>query len=47
MPRVHGIAKGGGGSSLKVRMRLILRTLRYIFSLARRVKLDNKINGNN
>ena len=47
MPRLHGIAKGGGGSSLIVRIKLILRTLRYIFTLAKRVRLDNKKNGNN
>jgi hypothetical protein len=36
--RVAGEAKGGSGSSWKVRWKLIKRILNYIFELRRKVK---------
>ena len=38
LPRLYGEAKGGSGSSLKVRIKLIKRTLRYIFELKTKLK---------
>lgn len=38
LPRLYGEAKGGSGSSLKVRIKLIKRTLNYIFELRNKLK---------
>ncbi len=38
LPRLYGEAKGGSGSSLKTRIKLIKRTLKYIGELSRKVK---------
>lgn len=38
LPRLYGEAKGGSGSSFKVRFRLIKRTLKYIFELGRKLR---------
>jgi glycosyltransferase involved in cell wall biosynthesis len=38
LPRLYGEAKGGSGSSLKVRFKLIKRTLKYIFELKTKLK---------
>ncbi len=38
LPRLYGEAKGGSGSSLKTRIKLIKRTLKYIGELSKRVK---------
>ncbi len=38
LPRLYGEAKGGSGSSLKVRIKLIKRTLKYIFELKTKLK---------
>jgi len=37
LPRLYGEAKGGSGSSLKTRIKLIKRTLKYIGELRVRV----------
>ncbi len=39
--RVAGEAKGGSGSSFKVRKKLIKRTIAYIFQLRSKLKYDN------
>lgn len=31
--RIHGVAKGGGGSNIRTRMKVIIRTLRYIIKV--------------
>lgn len=38
LPRLYGEAKGGSGSSFKVRFKLIKRTFRYIFELSKKLK---------
>lgn len=38
LPRLYGEAKGGSGSSFKVRFKLIKRTLNYIFELRNKLK---------
>lgn len=38
--RVAGVAKGGSGSSFKVRWKLIKRSFQYIFELRKNIKLD-------
>jgi hypothetical protein len=39
--RIAGEAKGGSGSSLKTRLKIIKRSIRYIFELNRKIKISN------
>jgi glycosyltransferase involved in cell wall biosynthesis len=39
--RIAGEAKGGSGSSLKTRIKIIKRSIRYIFELNRKIKISN------
>ena len=40
--RLLGEAKGGGGSSIKVKLKLLKRTFAYIFKLKKEIKLEKR-----